>query len=56
MFSEVRLTVYHQRCDIGPNTCPPNGPDLLPQYQRWDRVVVSTAPIGPRADPAPLTP
>jgi hypothetical protein len=46
-FGQVRLTVYHQRCDIGPNTCPPNGPDLLPQYQRWDRVIVSTAPIGP---------
>jgi hypothetical protein len=46
-FGVVRLTVYHQRCDFVPNTCPPNGPDLLMQYQRWDRVVVSTAPIGP---------
>jgi hypothetical protein len=25
----VRLTVYDQRCDIGRNTCPPNGPSIL---------------------------
>lgn len=46
-FNVVRLTVYHQRCDNGPNTCPPNGPWVLNQYQRWDHVAVSTKPIGP---------
>ena len=55
-FGVVRLTVYDQRCDIGHNTCPPNGPDMLDQSQRWDQIVVSKRPIGPRADPAPLTP
>ncbi|HKN56845.1 MAG TPA: hypothetical protein VJX66_30435 [Amycolatopsis sp.] len=50
----LRLLVYHQRCDGVPNTCPPNGPPVLNQSQRWDRIVVSTAPIGPVADsPAP---
>jgi len=46
-FGEVRLTVYDQRCDIGRNTCPPNGPSILDQSQRWDQIVVSKAPIGP---------
>jgi hypothetical protein len=46
-FGELRLTVYNQRCDGTPNTCPPNGPSILPQSHRWDRVVVSKAPIGP---------
>ena len=55
-FGVVRLTVYDQRCDIGKNTCPPNGPDMLDQSQRWDQIVVSKRPIGPRADPTPLTP
>jgi len=55
-FGVVRLTVYDQRCDIGRNTCPPNGPDILDQSQRWDQIVVSKRPIGPLADPTPLTP
>ena len=55
-FGVVRLTVYDQRCDIGRNTCPPNGPDILDQSQRWDQIVVSKRPIGARADPTPLTP
>jgi hypothetical protein len=46
-FAELRLTVYHQRCDGVPNTCPPNGPAVLEQSQRWDDIVVSRAPIGP---------
>ena len=46
-FGVVRLTVYHQRCDIDPNTCPPNGPVALSQYQKWDQLVISKAPIGP---------
>ncbi len=54
-FGVVRLTVYDQRCDIGRNTCPPNGPDMLDQSQRWDHIVVSKRPIGPRADATPLT-
>jgi hypothetical protein len=55
-FGVVRLTVYDQRCDIGRNTCPPNGPDMLDQSQRWDQIVISKRPIGPRADGAPPTP
>jgi hypothetical protein len=55
-FGVVRLTVYDQRCDIGRNTCPPNGPDMLDQSQRWDQIVVSKRPIGPRADMTPVTP
>jgi len=55
-FGVVRLTVYDQRCDIGRNTCPPNGPDILDQSQRWDQIVVSKRPIGPLADTAPSTP
>jgi hypothetical protein len=54
-FGVVRLTVYDQRCDIGRNTCPPNGPDILDQSQRWDHIVVSKRSIGPRADTMPLT-
>jgi hypothetical protein len=46
-FGVVRLTVYHQRCDIGPNVCPPNGPDMLRQSQRWDHLVVSKILVGP---------
>jgi hypothetical protein len=49
-FSMVRLTVYHQRCDGTPNTCPPNGPWILNQWQRWDRLVVSRTPVGPMAE------
>jgi hypothetical protein len=46
-FSSLRLSVYHQRCDWTPNTCPPNGPSVLDQWQRWDHVAVSTSRIGP---------
>lgn len=49
-FRVVRLTVYHQRCDGTPNTCPPNGPWILNQSQRWDRLVVSRTPVGPVAE------
>lgn len=48
-FSVLRLTVYHQRCDGVPSTCPPDGPWILEQSQRWDRLVISTRPIGPLA-------
>lgn len=50
-FRVVRLTVYHQRCDGTPNTCPPNGPWILNQSQRWDRLVVSRTPVGPVTEP-----
>ena len=46
-FGVLRLTVYDQRCDGVPNTCPPKGPWILDQFQRWDRIVVSTGPVGP---------
>jgi hypothetical protein len=46
-FSLLRLTVYHQRCDGRPNTCPPHGPAILQQSHRWDQIVISRAPIGP---------
>jgi hypothetical protein len=46
-FRVLRLSVYHQRCDSRPNTCPPNGPSILDQWQRWDHVAVSTRRIGP---------
>ncbi|HEY6359511.1 MAG TPA: Ig-like domain-containing protein [Vicinamibacterales bacterium] len=46
-FSVLRLTTYHQRCDGIPNSCPPHGPAILNQSHRWDRIVVSTEPIGP---------
>lgn len=55
-FGVVRLTVYHQRCDKGPNTCPPNGPVVLSQSQRWDQIVVSKAPIGPMRLPTSPAP
>src|SRR6266571_2960703 len=45
-FGLLRLSVYHQRCDSVPNTCPPNGPAILNQYQRWDDIVVSRTPVG----------
>lgn len=46
-FGLLRLTVYHQRCDRVPNTCPPNGPATLDQSHRWDSIVISRSPIGP---------
>jgi len=46
-FGLLRLTVYDQRCDSGPNTCPPNGPAILNQSHRWDEIVISKNPIGP---------
>jgi hypothetical protein len=52
-FGFLRLTVYHQRCDGRPDTCPPNGPAMLDQSQRWDHVVVSRSRIGP-IDPPPV--
>jgi hypothetical protein len=48
-FGVVRLTVYHQRCDIEPSICPPYGPYVLDQSQRWDQLVVSKSRIGPLA-------
>jgi len=45
----LRLTVYHQRCDMGGNRCPPNGPSIIQQSQRWDQIVISRARIGPLA-------
>jgi hypothetical protein len=51
-FGMVRLTVYDQRCDRVPNTCPPFGPNILDQSHRWDSIVVSTSPIGPIRPPA----
>lgn len=60
-FSLLRLTVYHQRCDGRPNTCPPNGPVVLEQSHRWDHLVISKVPVGPleglrRSPPAPTNP
>ena len=49
-FGTIELTVYHQRCDTVPNVCPPHGPSILNQSQRWDNIVVSTRPIGPAAE------
>jgi hypothetical protein len=46
-FGVLRLTVYDQRCDGVPYTCPPDGPAILDQSQRWDNIVVSKTPIGP---------
>jgi hypothetical protein len=54
-FGVLRLTVYHQRCDGVPNTCPPNGPVVLDQSHRWDQIVVSKARIGPIAHSRPPT-
>ena len=48
-FGLLRLTVYHQRCDIGVNTCPPNGPAIIQQSQRWDQIVISKSRVGPLA-------
>ena len=47
LFGFLRLTVYDQRCDGSPNRCPPNGPTILNQWQRWDHMAVSKQPIGP---------
>jgi hypothetical protein len=46
-FGVLLLTVYHQRCDGEPNTCPPNGPATLTQSHRWDEIVISKVPVGP---------
>ena len=46
-FGVVRLTVYHQRCEIASHTCPPYTPVVLSQSQRWDQLVISKGPIGP---------
>jgi hypothetical protein len=54
-FGVVRLTVYHQRCEIAQHTCPPYTPAVLSQSQRWDQLVISKAPIGPIAETRPLT-
>jgi hypothetical protein len=54
-FEFLRLTVYNQRCDAVPNTCPPNGPAVLDQSQRWDHLVISRKPIGPRRPPVQQT-
>ena len=51
-FGELQLTVYDQRCDTAPNICPPNGPEILKQSQRWDDIVVSRHSVGPTAQPA----
>lgn len=48
-FGLLRLTVYHQRCDGVPNTCPPHGPAMLRQSHRWDQIVISRTPVGPIA-------
>ena len=40
-FGFLRLTAYRQRCDIAPEECPPYGPAILNQSQRWDGIVVS---------------
>ena len=55
-FAEVRMTVYNQRCLGTPNTCPPNGPEILEQSQKWDNMVVSKRPIGPFVDLPERTP
>jgi hypothetical protein len=39
---ELRLLVFNQGCDLGA-ACPA----MLDQYQKWDRIVISTSPIGP---------
>lgn len=40
--SELRLTVYNQRCDSG-SACP----SQRNQFHKWDNFVISTTPIGP---------
>jgi hypothetical protein len=52
-FSVLRLLVYHQSCEVPRNTCPPKGPAVLDQSQRWDRIVISRNPIGPIVGSAP---
>jgi hypothetical protein len=49
-FGVVRLTVYHQRCEIARQTCPPYTPVVLSQSQRWDQLVISKAPVGPMVE------
>jgi hypothetical protein len=44
-FGFLRLSAYRQRCDIAPEECPPFGPAILNQSQRWDGIVVSTKPL-----------
>jgi hypothetical protein len=51
-FGVVRFLVYDQSC-VATNTCPPRGPAILNQSQRWDDLVVSKAPIGPIAKAIP---
>ena len=53
-FGLLRLTLYHQRCDMGPNTCPPNGPAILQQSQRWDQIVISRSRVGALAASGPI--
>src|SRR6185295_13139388 len=55
-FSVLRLLLYNQRCDGVPDTCPPRGPAILNQSQRWDDIVVSKSPIGPIAVTPPSVP
>ena len=57
-FGLLRLTVYHQRCDTTgvPKTCPPNGPETLTQHHRWDDIVISRSPVGPRRAPTAAAP
>jgi predicted 3-demethylubiquinone-9 3-methyltransferase (glyoxalase superfamily) len=40
--SELRLTVYNQRCDSG-SACP----SQRTQFHKWDNFVISRTPIGP---------
>jgi hypothetical protein len=49
-FGVLRLTLYHQRCDGIPNSCPPNGPSILSQFHKWDHIVISKARIGPLSE------
>jgi hypothetical protein len=39
---QLRLLIFNQGCNAGA-ACPA----LLDQYQKWDQIVISTAPIGP---------
>lgn len=52
-FRVLRLLAYHQQCKGVPDTCPPNGPAVLNQSQRWDRIAISKNPIGPISGTAP---
>jgi hypothetical protein len=49
-FTVLRLTLYRNGCDGPPNTCPPIGPSTLNQSHRWDQIVISKNPIGPKQD------